>query len=197
MKSEKEYLNYLSKYIQSENKLERIKIPPSTIDENSSVRTLIKDLIDVQFNRSLLVEAGKLKNPAVKLYDRTTTQIISSLNEAIFTSNTTLDIEIKRNNKIINELNFEINKLPEVERELLKIQRIQTINENIYTFLLRKKNLRLISHLHQMSQIQEFLNLQYILIRIHYYQTKAKIIFLHYYLDLFFLFIFSDHRYFK
>ena len=140
LKSEKEYLNYLSKYIQSENKLERIKIPPSTIDENSSVRTLIKDLIDVQFNRSLLVEAGKLKNPAVKLYDRTTTQIISSLNESIFTSNTKLDIEIKRNNKIINELNLEINKLPEVERELLKIQRIQTINENIYTFLLRKKS---------------------------------------------------------
>ena len=47
------------------------------------------------------MEAGKLKNPAVKLYDRTTNQIISSLNEAIFTSNTTLDIEIKRNNKLI------------------------------------------------------------------------------------------------
>ena len=140
LKSEKEYLSYLSSYIQSESKLEQIKIPPSTIDENSSIRTLIKDLIEVQFNRSLLVEAGKLKNPAVKLYDRTTNQIISSLNEAIFTSNTTLDIEIKRNNKIIKELNSEINKLPEIERELLKIQRVQTINENIYTFLLRKKS---------------------------------------------------------
>ena len=140
LKSEKEYLSYLSSYIQSESKLEQIKIPPSTIDENSSIRTLIKDLIEVQFNRSLLVEAGKLKNPAVKLYDRTTNQIISSLNEAIFTSNTTLDIEIKRNKKIIKELNSEINKLPEVERELLRIQRIQTINENIYTFLLRKKS---------------------------------------------------------
>ena len=140
LKSEKEYLSYLSSYIQSESKLEQIKIPPSTIDENSSIRTLIKDLIEVQFNRSLLVEAGKLKNPAVKLYDRTTNQIISSLNEAIFTSNTTLDIEIKRNKKIIKELNSEINKLPEVERELLRIQRVQTINENIYTFLLRKKS---------------------------------------------------------
>ena len=140
LKSEKEYLSYLSSYIQSESKLEQIKIPPSTIDENNSIRTLIKDLIEVQFNRSLLVEAGKLKNPAVKLYDRTTNQIISSLNEAIFTSNTTLDIEIKRNKKIIKELNSEINKLPEVERELLRIQRVQTINENIYTFLLRKKS---------------------------------------------------------
>tara|TARA_B100000161_G_scaffold109767_1_gene77727 strand:- start:91 stop:2511 length:2421 start_codon:yes stop_codon:yes gene_type:complete len=140
LKSEKEYLDYLSKYIQSENKLEQIKVPPSTIDEKSFLRSLIKDLIEVQFNRSLLVEAGKVKNPAVKLYDRTTNQIISSLNEAIFTSFNTLDIEIKRNNKIRNKLNSEINKLPEVERELLKIQRIQTINENIYTFLLRKKS---------------------------------------------------------
>ena len=94
LKSEKEYLNYLSKYIQSENKLERIKIPPSTIDENSSVRTLIKDLIDVQFNRSLLVEAGKLKillsSCMIEL-----TQIISSLNEAIFTSNTTWILKLK------------------------------------------------------------------------------------------------------
>ena len=51
-------------------------------------KKLIKDLIEVQFNRSLLVDAGKLKNPAVKLFVRTTNQIISSLNEAIFTSNT-------------------------------------------------------------------------------------------------------------
>ena len=140
IKNYNEYLSYLSSYLDSMVNLDEIKIPPNELNENNLIRKLINDLIDIQFQKSLLVRSGQIKNPAVLQYERASLQIVSNLKENIILSlnNNKQELRVVNEQKILIE--NEINELPKIEKELLEINRIKSINENIYTFLLRKKS---------------------------------------------------------
>ena len=140
IKNYNEYLSYLSSYLESMVNLDEIKIPPNELNENSLIRKLINDLIDVQFQKSLLVRSGQIKNPAVLQYERASLQIVSNLKENIILSLNNNKQELREVNEQKILIENEINELPKIEKELLEINRIKSINENIYTFLLRKKS---------------------------------------------------------
>ncbi len=139
-KNYNEYLSYLSSYLESMVNLDEIKIPPNELNENNLIRKLINDLIDVQFQKALLVRSGQIKNPAVLQYERSSLQIVSNLKETIIISLNNNKQELREVNEQKILIENEINELPKIEKELLEINRIKSINENIYTFLLRKKS---------------------------------------------------------
>ena len=140
IKNYNEYLSYLSSYLESMVNLDEIKIPPNELNENNLIRKLINDLIDIQFQKSLLVRSGQIKNPAVLQYERASLQIVSNLKENIILSLNNNKQELREVNEQKILIENEINELPKIEKELLEINRIKSINENIYTFLLRKKS---------------------------------------------------------
>lgn len=140
IKNYNEYLSYLSSYLESMVNLDEIKIPPNELNENNLIRKLINDLIDIQFQKSLLVRSGQIKNPAVLQYERASLQIVSNLKETIILSLNNNKQELREVNEQKILIENEINELPKIEKELLEINRIKSINENIYTFLLRKKS---------------------------------------------------------
>ena len=80
-----------------------------------------------------------MNNPAIIQYNREIKQLAINLQEAIKTSRLANNLVLLESKRRIAEKEKELGDLPKIERELLSIERLQSISENIYTFLLKKR----------------------------------------------------------
>ena len=133
------YYNYLDKYLKEGNALDRISIPTSFGVEDPALNLLVKQLIDIQLKKNTLVDGGQINNPAISQYNRQTKQLLLNLEDNIKISKSANNVVISDLNLRINQLEKSLNDIPKVERELLNIERLQSISENIYVFLLKKR----------------------------------------------------------
>jgi len=138
-KSLKNYYNYLKGYIDNDDSLSGVSFPASFGINDASLDALINQLVEVQIKKNILVDGGQINNPAIAQYNRKTKQLVLNLNEAIISSNTANNLIIKGYKDRINKMEFSLASIPKVERELLSIERLQSISENIYIFLLKKR----------------------------------------------------------
>ena len=138
-KSLRNYYNYLENYIHRENELESISVPTSFGVNDISLNLLIAQLVEIQIKKNILVDGGQINNPAIAQYNRKTKQLLLNLKEAISTTKSANNLVIKDFKNRINSMESSLGDIPEVERKLLSIERLQAISENIYIFLLKKR----------------------------------------------------------
>ncbi len=139
-KYQDKYYSYLGDYIVNGNSLDRIVAPSTYGITNSSLSELIKQLVNIQLEKNVLIEGGQYNNPSISDFNLQLVQLSKNIKEVISNS--------RHSNKIIiNDLNARIsieesslNSLPIEQRELLKIERIQKTSEKLYMFLLQKKS---------------------------------------------------------
>jgi tyrosine-protein kinase Etk/Wzc len=100
---------------------------------------LISKFQELQAKRKSLSYGVKNATPAIKVIDQqiadtraSLIENIKSIRQNIVSTNSTL-------NKQLNDFESRIRQVPEVERELLSIQRRFEVNQNIYIYLLQKK----------------------------------------------------------
>ena len=136
-KSLRNYCNYLEDYIQRGDKLEGVSVPTSFGIKDVSLNKLINELVEVQIKKDVLVDGGQVNNPAIAQYNRKTKQLLLNLKEAISTTKSANNLVIKDFEKRIKSMESSLGDIPEVERKLLSIERLQAISENIYIFLLK------------------------------------------------------------
>ena len=89
--------------------------------------------------KRILVDGGQINNPSVSQYNRQIKQLVLNLKEAINLSKSTNNLLITDFKNRINKMEASLGNIPKVERELLSIERLQSISENIYIFLLQKR----------------------------------------------------------
>tara|TARA_B100000925_G_C22004532_1_gene472950 strand:+ start:163 stop:2466 length:2304 start_codon:yes stop_codon:yes gene_type:complete len=133
------YYEYLENYIGKGENLERISVPTSFGVNDVNLASLINQLIEIQIKKNILIDGGQINNPAISQYNRQTKQLILNIQEAIKTSKKTNDLLITDYNNRIYKMDQSLSNIPEVEMELLNIERLQSISENIYVFLLQKR----------------------------------------------------------
>ena len=133
------YYEYLENYIGKGENLERISVPTSFGVNDVNLASLINQLIEIQIKKNILIDGGQINNPAISQYNRQTKQLILNIQEAIKTSKKTNDLLITDYNNRIYKMDQSLSNIPEVEMELLNIERLQSISENIYVFLLQKE----------------------------------------------------------
>ena len=139
-KYQDKYYSYLGDYIVNGNSLDRIVAPSTYGITNSSLSELIKQLVNIQLEKNVLIEGGQYNNPSISDFNLQLVQLSKNIKEVISNS--------RHSNKIIiNDLNARIsieesslNSLPIEQRELLNIERIQKTSEKLYMFLLQKKS---------------------------------------------------------
>ena len=133
------YYNYLENYIEKGEDLEGIRVPTAFGVDDASLNLLITQLVEIQIKKNILIDGGQVNNPAIAQYNRETKQLMLNLLEAISSSRSANAVIIKDLDSRISKMESELSDIPQVERELLSIERLQSISENIYIFLLQKR----------------------------------------------------------
>lgn len=131
-------LDYLYDYVSGKKDIENLA-PASIGNPDPLLIELITHLKELQSRRKSLLYGSSLKSPAIKVIDEQIEQNRLSLIENINSIRELTRSNLSGINKQLNEYNSSIRKIPNIERELLGIQRNFTVNENIYLYLLQKK----------------------------------------------------------
>jgi len=133
------YYNDLSEYITKIDDFDGVSVPSSFGENDENLNVLIKKLVEIQTKKNILIDGGQVNNPAIIQYNREIKQLAINLQEAIRTSRLANNLVLLESKRRIAENEKELGDLPKIERELLSIERLQSISENIYTFLLKKR----------------------------------------------------------
>lgn len=133
------YFDYLKNYLLKGKNLEGVSVPTSFGVNDISLNSLISQLIDIQIKKNILIDGGQINNPAINQYNRQSKQLILNLQEAISTSKSANNLLINDYQRRIAKMEKSLSGIPQVEMELLNIERLQTISENLYIFLLQKR----------------------------------------------------------
>ena len=138
-KSLSNYYTYLENYINDGDNLESISVSTSFGVNDIGLNSIINQLVELQVKKNVLVDGGQINNPSVSQYNRQIKQLVLNLKKAINLSKSTNNLLIKDFKNRINKMETSLGDIPKVERELLSIERLQSISENIYIFLLQKR----------------------------------------------------------
>ena len=133
------YYNNLSEYLKIGANFEGVSVPSSFGVNDENLNILIRKLVENQTKKNILIDGGQVNNPAIVQYNRQIKQLVINLQEVIKRSRLTNNLLLFESKRRITEMEMDLGYLPKIERELLSIERLQSITENIYTFLLKKR----------------------------------------------------------
>lgn len=133
------YLDYLITYIKENDNYKGITTPAAVGVEDGIASSLIGRLVDLQIQREIFLEKGSSKNPFLVEINIEIDKIRESLLEHLNNTKLNDKIAFEDIKSRLNLLNNQMNALPSAERKLLNINRLYSINEEIYILLLNKR----------------------------------------------------------
>ena len=113
------YYSYLGDYINNGDGLERVIAPSTYGITNSTLSELIKQLVNIQFKKNVLIDGGQINNPSISDFDLQIIQLSNNIKELINNSKQTNLVIIQDLNSRIKIEESSFNELPIVQRELL------------------------------------------------------------------------------
>lgn len=133
------YIDYVEKYITESNEYDKI-ITPNTVNvENKVLDQLIGELIQLQLEKNTYLGGATNRNPFLNEVNIKIENLKKSLLEAIATSRATNALALQNIESQMKMAEKSVGALPTKEREFVGINRLYTINENIYLVLLQKR----------------------------------------------------------
>ena len=141
IKISKEYYRYLTGYFSSDTLPDDIIAPAMPITQVTGLSQQIKDLMDLNTEKLTVTQTyGQPGNPVVNelnsRYRIARNILIQSVNNHVQRANDDM-AELMMQKRLIEE---ELYSLPETERKMLGIERKFELNNEVYTFLLRKRS---------------------------------------------------------
>lgn len=133
------YYEYLENYFKSNDEYSDLITPAGMGIQDPLLNNLISELISLNSEKVTFIENKQEKSPYLKKIEIRIENIKNMIYENISYAKNTASIALSDINSRINQLNAEITKLPQTERELLGMERKYNINDEIYTFLLQKQ----------------------------------------------------------
>jgi tyrosine-protein kinase Etk/Wzc len=133
-----EVLGSIEKYLQSDT--ERSSVVPSTLGiKDETLLILINQFNGLQIERERMLRTTQPSNPLVQNMNEQLIKLRLRILENL--RNIKKGLQITSNNLQANVGQFQsrIKKVPGMERELLQINRQQSIKQNIYSYLLQKR----------------------------------------------------------
>jgi uncharacterized protein involved in exopolysaccharide biosynthesis len=134
------YYNYLKRYLSSDLKEESIVVPSNFGINDPVLNHLIGELVKVQADIEVLRKNENQANPILsnelKIKQRQLAELRSNLLENIRSIESANNIALNDLNKRISESSGQLQKLPTAERKLINIQRLYSLSENLYVFLM-------------------------------------------------------------
>jgi tyrosine-protein kinase Etk/Wzc len=134
------YYDYIKEYFENNNDLTDLLAPSAMGVDDPQLTSLINQLTELNSQRSYFLDNQSIKNPQVPLLNAQINNLKKTILENIDYIVNTSQITIMDIDNRINKLKQEVNNLPNIEKELINIQREFQLNDAIYTFLLTKRS---------------------------------------------------------
>ncbi len=131
-------LNVLRSYLQDAESQFQL-LPANLETANTSLTNSIKSLNDLILNRERLMKSGSDLNPAIQTIDAEILTIRSAIINDLAVMERNIKSSIDELKGKISALTGKIRTIPRKERELNEIRRQQYIKENLYVYLLEKR----------------------------------------------------------
>jgi len=134
-----DYFRNVLSYLEKSGDLTKLVSPSVVGIEDASLNMLVVKLGELFSRRQVLSYTAKANNPTLILLDKELTQTRNRLNENLknLIDNATKTINSMKDRQDL--IGSQLNKLPEKEQKMIKIQRQFTLTNEIYTFLLQKR----------------------------------------------------------
>lgn len=134
------YYDYLKKSILQNIELNKLVVPSSMGVTDEVLNKLVMDLIQFYTEKTEITVNSKKDNPMLGAIDFKIEEQKKTILETIDGLISTTEISLKNLDDRINKYQGEVSKIPEKEKELLSFQRKFNLNDEIYTFLLKKRS---------------------------------------------------------
>ncbi len=139
LKINTDYYEYLLDYVKTDTSGYDV-IAPSSIGINDPLLVqLITELSKLYATRAQLKATSTSRNPYLNEININIDATRSSIIENVTNILTNTRFLLSEKQKEINKVQAELQKLPQTERQLININRMFTVNDQIYTFLLQKR----------------------------------------------------------
>lgn len=135
----KRYYDYLEGYLSNNEDFSNIAVPASMGVQEDQLNILVNELITAQTQRSNLIQNNQERNPLVQRLAIQIENTKKAIMDNIAAVQKTTEISIDEMNKRIYQVEAEISRLPQTQRQLISIERNYRLNEAIYNYLLEKR----------------------------------------------------------
>ena len=139
IKIQNKYFDYLEDYLHKQTNFQNLVIPVSYGIDDQILNNMTSKLVEFQLEKNLRNPRGNLENPALKDLEVQITELSLGIIEVIKGKKQTNNITLSDINNRISLVQNSLNTLPQVERELININRVYDLSENIYLFLMQKR----------------------------------------------------------
>ncbi|MGB3590023.1 MAG: GNVR domain-containing protein, partial [Tunicatimonas sp.] len=139
LKVQQQYYQYTSNYLRNNEEVTDVVAPSSVGITDPLLNNLLQELSVMSQEKVEKAYSSGENNPVLRVLDgkiRNTKAALVENMDNLINSN---QIAIKENQRRINRLEAQLNKLPESERNLIAIERKFSLNDNIYNYLLEKR----------------------------------------------------------
>lgn len=137
-KFKRNYYRNLKTYLTSENYSEVI-VPSGIGIEDPFLNGLIKNLLELQAEKSRMLATQTEASPAVKEANRKISDLNKSIVENLYNVDVNSQSLMADIQSRITEIENSFKSLPETEQNLIRIQREFSLSENIYNYLMERR----------------------------------------------------------
>lgn len=138
-KMQLDYFNNLYNYLKSATDYKKLVSPSVVGIEDASLNAMVLKLGELYTRRQVIAFSAKENNPTLILLDKELSQTRNSLMENLRNLIDNASNTINSMKKRQDNINVQLNKLPEKEQKMITIQRQYDLTNEIYTFLLQKR----------------------------------------------------------
>lgn len=139
LKVQKQYYEYTSQYLRNNEALTDMVAPSSVGIEDPLLNNLLKNLSELSQEKVEKSYSSGEDNPVLRVLENKISNTKAALIENIENLIGSNRIAVQENQRRINQLEAQLNRLPESERNLINIERKFALNDNIYNYLLEKR----------------------------------------------------------
>lgn len=139
VKMRAKYYNYIQEYFNKSKDVSDLVAPSMMGADDPVLSRLIEQVLELNAERIRLIDNGNTKNLYLKNLDLQINNMKSTIEENIRNGLKTTQLTLDDLNSQLNKLTSELRKLPGSERKILNMQRQFKLNDEIYTYLLKKR----------------------------------------------------------
>ncbi len=148
------YYENLNRYMSDKEKMQQIIAPSVAGITDQSLTNLVTKLTDLYSRREVLSYSVQEKNPSLVLVNNEIAMTTQSLKENLSNLLNNSRITISNLDRRISGMRAQLQAYPKTEQELMNIQRSFDLNNELYTYLLKKRAEAAITHASNVSDAQ-------------------------------------------